>query len=113
MRRFMILSGAVVVMVLMLGCATQPRSSSPFSESWLRQQQATSEMERRREFIRGGETEGSALRVDERGRPRLGVGNLDGLSAEIDYDRGTSAAVKYNWRWNFVRPPHRGTETSP
>ncbi len=109
----------IPLMLLLIGlamlsaCATQPRTETPFSERWMREQRATQELERRREFIQGDQTADSVLRVDERGRPRLGVGGLDGLSADIDYDHGTSASVKYRWRWNFVRPEHRGKAIAP
>jgi hypothetical protein len=90
---------------------------SPFHEEWAQRERSQREFDERKARLRGdqeivlmgGSQSGrAAVYMDEKGRPRLNVGRKTGLSADLDYDGGPEAEVKYKKRWKFVKPQHQG-----
>ena len=116
----MLLGTKVVCMAallgLLMGCLSGGLDRNrPFSAEWTDHVKSERAFEARKKRIQqgdiplGGDKGDSKafIRVDEEGRPRLGLGDEQGISAEVDYDSGPEAEVKYQVEWDFVKPKRR------
>lgn len=101
--------------VILLGCAHGPSRNVPFSDDWTHMERREWEINERKERLRGRQPtaeEGGArpnLILDDRGRPKLNVGGLQGFSADLSASDGGSAELKYRGGWDAAKPQRRGT----
>ncbi len=98
---------AVGLCMVSAGCVLGPPDRA-FTKEWLQDQRHTRELERRRAYIGTGEwviAEGvdgesrAAVKLDERGRPKLHVGGLEGLNIDVDLGSKPGAKAGYKWEW--------------
>ena len=92
-RRLWLITGTAF---LGIGCLTSGREHSAFTDEWHdRQQGAQAEARRKakeqeaRRGVRFGADEGAMrgrLYLDEKGKPRLGLGESDRVSTDVDVD---------------------------
>ncbi|MBP8128507.1 MAG: hypothetical protein KA184_02930 [Candidatus Hydrogenedentes bacterium] len=115
-RTFLINVCASSVAAWLAACATGPDSPQPFTQDWRRGQVRERAFQQRLERLRGGDEvvlmgeEGksrAAVYMDEKGRPRLNIGRETGLSADLDYEEGPEATVKYKVKWDFAKPDRK------
>lgn len=105
--------GLTFAAVWLAACATNPATPTPFTRDWHEDVQGDRAFQKRLERLRGDDEvvlageEGkarAAVYMDEKGRPRLNVGQQTGLSADLDYDDGPEATLKYKVKWDFAKP---------
>jgi len=103
------------------GCVTSDGRERPFTDGWSTQVRSEQNFQRRKERLRGDEEivlmgdsdkARAAVVMDERGRPRLNVGRKTGWSADLDYDEGPEARLKYKLKWDFAKPKRGNQKTS-
>lgn len=99
-------------MLFFLGCVSPGDRDRPFSDAWAAQQRSEREFQERRKRIRGEEgitlfgdpsRKRAAVRMDERGNPKLDIGGDTGLSVDLNYGGRTEAQVKYKLQWDHGR----------
>lgn len=96
------------VFMLSLACASPSARDRPFSQDWIQQIQREREFDRRKERLRGPTPSADSLvYMDDEGRPRVRVGGETGWSANVDYDEGAKARLKYKLEWD-TKKPRRG-----
>lgn len=96
-------------MLLFLGCVSVADRDRPFTDAWAAQQRSNRAFEERQKRIRGDEgiplfgcspRKKAALRMDERGNPKLDIGGDTGLSVDLNYGSRTEAQIKYKLEWD-------------
>ncbi len=98
------------------GCVTGDGREKPFSPRWTDQTKDEWAFERRKARLKGDEGIGlggkgkdskAAVKMDEKGKPRLNIGGDTGLSADLNYSGGPEAKVKYKVKWDFAKPDRK------
>ena len=96
------------------GCATTGPADRPFSSEWRDTHRNERAFKNRMDRLRGGgraddtdSGDGKLIRMDEQGRPRMRVGGDSGLSADVDYNGGPEAEIKYKVKWDFAKPERK------
>lgn len=110
-----LIAGVLIGPALALfGCVTDHPESRPFSNDWRQHNRNEKAFQNRLDRLRGGKrydpdkpNQRGIVYMDEQGRTRVGVGGDTGLSADVDYDGGPEAEVKYKVKWDFAKPERK------
>jgi hypothetical protein len=99
-------AGAFMASGLHLSCAHDPKQGQVFSDDWIHTQRVQRNLEKKQEPKRSFTLFGSsdktrgAVKVDEKGRPKLNIGREEGLSINV----GSGATLEYTRRLKFGTP---------
>jgi hypothetical protein len=90
-----------------VGCLLGPPDLA-FSPGWVQDQKHTREFQRRQAYVGKGEwviaedrkgEPTAAVRLDEKGRPKLEMGKMQGLHVDVDIDTKPGVKARYKWEW--------------
>lgn len=93
---------------LLAACAHQGRVPTAFTDEWTQQNRKQAAFEERQARIKSDELvlvgnkdkARAAVRVDEKGKPRINIGKRKGLSADVDVGSDEAdVKLKYKFEW--------------